>query len=344
MTIEPFSYALPDEQIAQRPVYPPESAKMLVVDRATNQLYHRSFADIAALLRPTDRLVFNDTRVIPARFYPRLDSESGTQVELVLLREVATNEWTAIGYPMRRIRGAQQLLFGDDLRAIQLPSDRPDRIRIKFQTPSRQRTLQLIESLGSMPIPPYIRKGRADEQDRLDYQSIFAEHAGSVAAPTASLHFSEGLVDTIRSSVGCSIDTVTLHVGAASFQPVLVNGELRPPGAEEFHVPDALVQSLLEAKAAGNRVIAVGTTVVRALESAARARGDSSTGETELFIQPGSNFALVDALVTNFHQSGTTHLLLVEALLGRELLSRAYESALSERYRFLSYGDGMFIL
>lgn len=317
---------------------------MLVVDRSGGELRHETFAGICSFLRPNDRLVFNDTRVIPARFYPHIDSASGHQVELVLLREVGFNEWLAIGYPMRRIRAARALLFGENLVATNLPSESPDRIHLRFDTASREETFRLIDELGTMPIPPYIRKGRGDEQDKIDYQSIFAEHAGSVAAPTASLHFSKTLIDTIRSTVGCQIDTVTLHVGAASFQPVLVNGELRAPGAEEFNVPPSLVQSLLRSKASGGRVIAVGTTVVRALESAARIEASRGSGDTSLFIQPDFTFELIDALVTNFHQPGTTHLLLVEALLGRELLSRVYSSALESDYRFLSYGDGMLIV
>lgn len=344
MTPEPFSYHLPDDRIAQRPVYPPESAKMLVIDRGNGSLRHERFSSISQFLRPTDRLVFNDTRVMPARFYPRLDTAEGHQVELVLLREVADNEWIAIGYPMRRIRAAKTLLFGERLVARQLPSDISDRIRLKFETPCREETFRLIDSLGTMPIPPYIRKGRADEQDKIDYQSIFAEHVGSVAAPTASLHFSTALIDEIRSSVGCQMDTVTLHVGAASFQPIFVNGELRPPGAEEFYVSQSLIESLQASRAAGGRVIAVGTTVIRALESAARQGSSSRDSETSLFISPGFHFNIVDAVVTNFHQPSTTHLLLVESLLGKELLARSYEIALASEYRFLSYGDGMLIL
>jgi S-adenosylmethionine:tRNA ribosyltransferase-isomerase len=317
---------------------------MLVVNRRDGSLRHERFADISKHLLPTDRLVFNDTRVIPARFYPHVDTPDGQQVELVLLREVADNEWIAIGFPMRRIRNATRLVFGKDLVARQLPSDSIDRIRLKFVTSCREATLRLIDLLGTMPIPPYIRKGRADEQDRIDYQSIFAEHLGSVAAPTASLHFSTALVDNIRESVGCKIDTVTLHVGAASFQPIFVNGELRPPGTEEFNVSSTLIESLRASRAAGGRVFAIGTTVIRALESAARQDSGSHDTETSLFISPGFQFKIVDAVVTNFHQPSTTHLFLVEALLGKDLLIRSYETALANGYRFLSYGDGMLIV
>jgi S-adenosylmethionine:tRNA ribosyltransferase-isomerase len=317
---------------------------MLVVNRRDGSIRHESFAVISQFLRPSDRLVFNDTRVMPARFYPRLDTPEGHQVELVLLREVADNEWIAIGYPMRRIRAASALLFGDQLRARQISSDTPDRIRFRFETSSREETFRLIESLGTMPIPPYIRNGRADDQDKIDYQSIFAEHVGSVAAPTASLHFSTALIENIRASVGCQIDTVTLHVGAASFQPIFVNGELRPPGTEEFNVLPSLIESLQASRSAGGRVIAIGTTVIRALESAARQGSSSHDTETSLFISPGFQFSVVDAVVTNFHQPSTTHLLLVESLLGKDLLCRSYETALANEYRFLSYGDGMLIL
>jgi S-adenosylmethionine:tRNA ribosyltransferase-isomerase len=195
-----------------------------------------------------------------------------------------------------------------------------------------------------MPIPPYIRNGRGDEQDRVDYQSIFAEHPGSVAAPTASLHFTTELVDSLVNQVGCRVDRLTLHVGTASFQPIMVNEVLRPPGEERFVVAESLIEKLLETKAQGGRVIAVGTTVVRALESAVRSSDLGSMQGTQLFIQPGFQFQMVDALITNFHQPRTTHLLLVEALLGSEGIESTYRAALAHEYRFLSYGDGMLIV
>jgi S-adenosylmethionine:tRNA ribosyltransferase-isomerase len=344
MLQDPYTYILPEERIAQRPVQPPESAKMLVVDRAAGGVRHSQFASIAEFLRPSDHLIFNDTKVIPARLFGKLNDVNGYPVQIVLLRELGKDEWSAIGYPMRRIRVAAQVYFSAELVAEVLPSASDDRLRLRFVTSGSRGSFELIQEHGTMPIPPYIRDGRGDEQDRVDYQSIFAQHTGSVAAPTASLHFSEALIRSIRSSVGCRIDTLTLHVGAASFQPIMVNGVLRPPGEEHFHVPPEILVRTGETKSRGGRVVAVGTTVVRALESATRGVEGGVEGETSLFIQPGFEFKSVDALVTNFHQPSTTHLLLVEALTGRDLLHRAYQTALENEYRFLSYGDGMLII
>lgn len=336
----PYSYELPDSRIAQRPVRPPEAAKMMIVNRTTGAISHERFSDICAHLRPSDHLVFNDTKVIPARLFGRLENGEGYPIEVVLLREEARHEWSALGFPMRRIREAASVYFNSNLEARVLPSPTMDRLRLRFVSSDASRVGELIHEHGTMPIPPYIRDGRGDELDRVDYQSIFALHPGSVAAPTASLHFSPELMSNVR-ALGCKVDTVTLHVGTASFQPIFVQGVLRLPGEERFEVSPELLASLQETKRNGGRVIAVGTTVVRALESASTAR---SSGETELFIQPGFQFSLLDSLITNFHQPRTTHLLLVEALLGGSLLHAAYTSALATDYRFLSYGDGMFIV
>jgi S-adenosylmethionine:tRNA ribosyltransferase-isomerase len=340
-----YSYDLPDSRIAQRPVYPSESAKMLVVSRQTGEIEHRTFEDIVEFVKPGDHLVFNDTKVIPARLFGKLEGAEGYDVEVVLLEELEKNQWSALGFPMRKIRSARQIFFNDHLRAEVLPSPVEDRLLLRFNSESQSEVERLLNEHGTMPIPPYIRHGRGDEQDRKDYQSIFATHPGSVAAPTASLHFTERLIERLISEGGCKIDRVTLHVGTASFQPIFVNGELRKPGQERFVVPGDVLTSLAETKRRGGRVIAVGTTVVRALESAARATAQSDRlSTTELFIEPGFEFKLVDKLVTNFHQPRTTHLLLVEALLGKENLNKCYNAALANDYRFLSYGDGMLIL
>ncbi|MFO0416079.1 MAG: tRNA preQ1(34) S-adenosylmethionine ribosyltransferase-isomerase QueA [Pseudomonadota bacterium] len=339
--VDPYSYVLPEELIAQRPVYPPESARMMVINRADGAIKHSSFAEITSFLRPGDHLVFNETKVIPARLFGNLESSSGQAVEVMLLSELSGDRWVAIGYPMRKIRQAQQIVISEQLIAEVLASESDDRLLLKFRSLSDAPVARLLDEVGTMPIPPYIRDGRGDERDLTDYQSIFARNPGSVAAPTASLHFSDPLVEKITGEARCVIERITLHVGAASFQPVIVNGELRPPGEERLEVPDDVMLRLTNAKRDGHRVIAVGTTVVRALESAARGIRSNAT---TLFIQPGFEFKLVDALVTNFHQPGTTHLLLVEALLARDNLSKAYSAAVSNSYRFLSYGDGMLII
>jgi len=341
----PYCYELPEDRIAQRPVHPPESAKMLVVSRKSGEMHHRTFNDIVDYIRPGDHFVFNDTKVIPARLFGRLEGSDGYDVEVVLLEEVERHKWTALGFPMRKIRSAETIFFSETLSATVLPSPSEDRLLLRLNAASDDEVEKLLNEHGTMPIPPYIRQGRGDEQDKQDYQSIFAAHPGSVAAPTASLHFSKQLIDRMLDEAQCQIDRVTLHVGTASFQPIFVNGQLRRPGQERFVVPPRVVDNLLETKSRGGRVIAVGTTVVRALESAALSDKPSNDLErTQLFIEPGFKFRMVDCLVTNFHQPRTTHLLLVEEILGAENLDRSYQSALSNDYRFLSYGDGMFIL
>jgi S-adenosylmethionine:tRNA ribosyltransferase-isomerase len=227
---------------------------------------------------------------------------------------------------------------------VVVPSGVEDRLRLRFESDNPTEIADLLFQHGTMPIPPYIRNGRGDEQDRTDYQSIFAQHPGSVAAPTASLHFTKPLIDDLMCNIGCKVDRLTLHVGTASFQPIFVNGVLRPPGEERFHVPSDVWERLQATKASGGCIVAVGTTVVRALESAARSSSRAGMGQTQLFIEPGFEFKVVDALVTNFHQPRTTHLLLVEALLGRAGIDACYRQALDNSYRFLSYGDGMLIV
>lgn len=341
----PYSYELPDGRIAQRPAHPPESAKMLVISRSSGTLEHRTFAEIGEFLKPGDLLVFNDTKVIPARLFGKLDGPDGPDVEVVILEEVAQHEWSALGFPMRRIRAAERVFFSERLSALVLPSANEDRLLLRFIGASTDELGALLFNHGTMPIPPYIRDGRADDQDRIDYQSIFAVNPGSVAAPTASLHFTEDLISQLKSRNQCAIERITLHVGTASFQPILVNGVLRKPGHERFVVPESVLSAIQKTKQAGGRVVAVGTTVVRALETAARRGAVAGAVElTDLFIEPGFEFKIVDALVTNFHQPRTTHLLLVEALLGAELLDRSYVAALKDNYRFLSYGDGMLIV
>jgi S-adenosylmethionine:tRNA ribosyltransferase-isomerase len=317
---------------------------MLVYSRGDGSMRHLTFAEIGEILKPGDHLVFNDTKVIPARLFGSLEGPSGYAVEVVLLTEGHTDEWIALGFPMRRIRAAGRVYFNDELSAEVLPSPVEDRLRLRFASAGKSSVAELLQVHGTMPIPPYIRSGKGDEQDRLDYQSIFAEHAGSVAAPTASLHFTKELVSKLENERGCSVDRLTLHVGTASFQPIVVNGVLRPPGEERVVVSSELVSRLRGTKDRGGRVVAIGTTVVRALESAARVENIEELQQTQLFIQPGFPFQLVDVLVTNFHQPRTTHLLLVEAFIGREALDRVYRTALEREYRFLSYGDGMVIV
>lgn len=340
----PYTYDLPREQIAQRPVHPPESARMLVVDRRSGEITHSTFAHIGTFLRAEDLLVFNETKVIPARLFGHVEEQPESGIEVLLVEQLGASRWLCLGRPLKRVKGGGTVIFGGVLRGTVVPSEHVDRVVLEFSSVDGISPIpELLHHCGTMPIPPYIRAGHGDEQDVLDYQSIFARHEGSIAAPTASLHFSPDLMSTLTGQVGCTLATVTLHVGTASFQPILIDGALRPPSEERYEVPEATLEAARLARSRGHRVVAVGTTVTRALETVG-ARGELQGGRTGLFIQPGFEFKLVDVLVTNFHQPGTTHLLLVEALLGRALVEQCYQEALREGYRFLSYGDGMMIV
>jgi S-adenosylmethionine:tRNA ribosyltransferase-isomerase len=286
--------------------------------------------------------VFNDSKVIPARLFGSLDTPHGAEVELLLLERISDARWMCIGRPLKKVRAIGRVRFGVDLLASVVPElSSPERITVDFETSDPAGVAAAIISHGTMPIPPYIRGGRGDAQDTIDYQSIFAENPGSVAAPTASLHFTPDLMGRLTRDIGVAVSQLTLHVGSASFLPILDNGVLRRPGSERLSDDPHNLSTLAGTRSQGGRVVAIGTTVVRALESAAR---NSAAKYTDLFISPGFEYKALDALVTNLHQPGTTHLLLVEALLGRELLKTAYEHALGHGYRFLSYGDGMLII
>ena len=339
-----YWYELPEERIAQRPVYPYDSAKLLVVDRKTNALLEKTFTDFADLIRPHDLVVFNNTKVIPARFFGKFcDGERA--VEVVVLKEESPKVWLCVGKPLKRFTEGAKIAFDGGLFAEVIERRGFTHVLVRFFNFSEKNTADLMEEVGVMPIPPYIRGGRGDSEDTKDYQTIFASQKGSIAAPTASLHFTEPLIEKIKAK-GAAVRFLTLHVGAASFLPLWHEQDkvVTPPGAESFVYDKALMDEVRKTRSNGGRVIAVGTTSVRALESMALQEEEGKISqETELFITPGFSFKAVDAVVTNFHQPRTTHLLLVQALLGRPLLEQSYQFALAHDFRFLSYGDGMFI-
>jgi len=273
-------------------------------------------------------------------------SGSGGEAELLCLEALGRGEYRCLARPMKRLRPGRRLLLGQGLSAEVIERLSDCELRVSFVCADGRSVENALAAAGLMPIPPYIRRGRADSGDVEDYQTFFARAAGSVAAPTAGLHFTPELCRAIEAK-GCTIAYVTLHVGPASFLP-LADGsgkELRHPGSERYvHSPE-LLQRIGAARAGGGRVVAVGTTVVRALESMIlREGGPAGPAATDLFIRPGFRFKAVDVLVTNFHQPRTTHLLLVEAFMGRALLEASYAHALGGGYRFLSYGDGMVIV
>ncbi len=339
MTIDPFSYDLPRHLIAERPVSPPDAARLLLVDRQNHAIADAVFSDLPSLVSRSDLFVLNNTRVVPARLVGKFEEDS-REVELLLLQEVELGTWRCIGKPMRRLSSGATMVFGSDhpeqVFGTVVSEPQNGEVLVTFRTEDSDIS-SALKHVGSMPIPPYIRQGRGDDQDRIDYQTCFGVIDGSVAAPTASLHFTPELIEEL-SSKAAGICHITLHVGSGSFRQIGKGGG----NAEYCEFPHGSWEQIVQHKRKGGRIVAVGTTVVRAIES--RAHGIvGDTGETELLITPQHDFRVVDDLITNFHQPGTTHLLLVEALIGRDLLARAYSHALSSAYRFLSYGDGMLI-
>jgi S-adenosylmethionine:tRNA ribosyltransferase-isomerase len=347
---EPFSYHLPDERIAQRPVYPYDAARLLVIHREEQWLTDSNFATLPQHLDASHLLVFNNTSVLRARLFGQ-EVQSEKPVEILLLEERSKGEWACLGKPAKRLEDGATLRFSESLRAT-VHTRLPDgRLIVSFAHNNCAASLDEIQAHAVMPIPPYIRDGKADTEDDVDYQTPFAEIPGSVAAPTASLHFTPTLRQAL-SAKRIQSETITLHLGAASFRPLYRENETfdptqHRPSTERLLATPELLPRLQAHRAKGGKIVAVGTSVVRALESLARANADPQLYErgipTDLFIEPGFKFQLVDKLITNFHQPRTTHLLLVEALLGRTLLNSSYQHALDAGYRFLSYGDGMLI-
>jgi len=334
-----FHYDLPVELIAQQPLPQRSASRLLVVDPATQHLADRQFADVVEYLRAGDLLIFNDTRVLPARLYAR--KESGGAVEILIERVLGTHEALAQLGVNRKPQAGSHLLLDDGSR-VEVRGREGEFYTLRFDAsvPLERR----LARLGRMPLPPYIARD-VEAEDAERYQTVFARAPGAVAAPTAGLHFDTPLLDRLRSKE-VEFGYVTLHVGAGTFQP------LRSERVEEhvmhrewLNVGAELVDNIRRARAAGRRVIAVGTTVVRALESALRdGEVKPFAGETQIFIFPGYRITSVDALITNFHLPESTLLMLVSAFAGRELMLEAYRHAVQERYRFFSYGDAMLIL
>lgn len=348
MEKKPYDFILPPERIAQRPVSPYHAAKLIVTDGGA--LAEGTFFDLPTFVEPGDLFVFNNTRVVPARLFGRLPT--GGAVEVLLLEERGANVWCALGKPLKKFKPGTALEFGAGLVAEVCARPEPERVLLRFgatpPTADEAAVAALVRRVGVMPVPPYIRGGRGDEQDIADYQTTFAAVDGSVAAPTASLHFTPELLARLAAR-GCLTEYITLHVGAPSFSVVWSDErgapELIPPGQESYRYSERALAAVGACRARGGRVIGVGTTVVRALESMVRneAGQDGVWYGTTLFIRPGFEFKTIDRLVTNLHQPRSTHLLLVEAFSGEATLERVYTHALNHDYRFFSYGDGMLL-
>jgi S-adenosylmethionine:tRNA ribosyltransferase-isomerase len=340
MRLEDFDFALPAELIAQSPARPRDTARLLVLNRATGVLAHRVFRDLPEVLRPADVLVLNDTKVLPARLRAR--RPTGGQVEVLLLRPAAGAAWETLVRPGRKIRQGARLVFAPgELEGIVGERTAAGTRMIKLEHRGELRAI--LDRLGEMPTPPYISSRLEDPHD---YQTVYARAEGAVAAPTAGLHFTQDLLAEIRRR-GIAVAFLTLHVGLGTFRPVRVEDITRHRmDAEAYEIGHQAAALINEARRRGGRIVAVGTTCVRALECAAGEGGmiQARSGSTALFITPGFRFRAVDAMVTNFHLPKSTLLMLASAFAGRERLLDAYAEAIRQRYRFYSFGDAMLIL
>ncbi len=332
MRVEAFDFDLPRAAIAERPAAPRDSARLLDL---TAGLTHRMVSELPCLLRSGDVMVFNDTRVIPARLVGR---RGEVRIELTLHQRVSDRHWRAFAKPARRLRPGDRLRFADDFSASVEAREGPE-VSLVFDRGGAALD-QALHGYGLMPLPPYIRRA-VDHQDRHDYQTVFARRDGAVAAPTAGLHFTDRLLQAVEAR-GVACHFVTLHVGAGTFLPVTVGDTAdHVMHAETGMVTPAVAASINRGRDAGGRVVAVGTTVVRLLESAAEDDGrvGAFSGPVDLFIEPGYRFKIVDLMLTNFHLPRSTLFMLVCAFAGIERMKAAYAQALAARYRFYSYGD-----
>lgn len=357
-----FDYALPPELIAQQPLLERDASRMMVIDRARGTFTDHRFRELASILEPGDLMVFNNTRVIPARLLGRRRGTRSQPIgkgnpaareyltgktELLLTRREGDDIWQGLVHPGRKVRTGEVLVFGREGELQAEVLRRGERGLRRVRLVSRRGTVdEAIERLGHVPLPPYIDR-RDEPRDREAYQTVFARVPGAVAAPTAGLHFSERVLAELRSR-GVETSEITLHVGPGTFRPVHAERiEEHRMDPELFEIGPQAAARINAALTAGRHVVAIGTTTVRVLEDAMRARGgpiDPGSGETSLFIYPGFRFRVVGALLTNFHLPRSTLLMLVAAFAGRELTLNAYRHAVEERYRFYSYGDCMLIV
>lgn len=342
MRISDFDFDLPPALIAERPASPRDAARLMVWRPESGiDPTPRAVRDLPALLRPNDILVTNDTRVIPARLFGRrMRGDSTVEVEALLLKSLGQRRWSAMARPMRRLKPGDRIDFAGGI-AASVAGRADENLLLDFDRDDAA-LLSALDRAGAMPLPPYIAAKRAaDARDRSDYQTVFARDPGSVAAPTAGLHFTPDLLARLE-EVGIARSQVTLHVGAGTFLPVKAERiEDHRMHAEWGEVTSETVAAIAEARAKGGRVIAVGTTSLRLLETAARATGMLAPfrGETDIFIAPGFRFQVADALLTNFHLPRSTLLMLVAAFVGLEAQRAIYARAIADRYRFYSYGD-----
>ncbi|MEK3738189.1 tRNA preQ1(34) S-adenosylmethionine ribosyltransferase-isomerase QueA [Paenibacillus sp. FSL L8-0493] len=341
MNVDAYDFHLPEELIAQTPLADRSASRLLLVNKEDGELAHRHFTDIIDYFNPGDTLVLNDTRVIPARLFG-VKEDTGAKAEVLLLKNLGDDRWEALVKPGKKLKTGAVIIFSDELRAvIEDEADMGGRtLRFIYQGIFQE----ILDRLGTMPLPPYIKE-TLDDRER--YQTVYARHEGSAAAPTAGLHFTRELLEQIEAK-GVNIAYITLHVGLGTFRPMSVEKvEEHVMHSEYFVMSQETADTINATKARGGRIIAVGTTSCRTLETVGRqCEGGplvECSGWTDIFIYPGYKFSVVNALITNFHLPKSTLVMLVSALAGREHILAAYEEAIEQKYRFFSFGDAMFI-
>lgn len=339
MELSEFFYDLPKELIAQTPIEKRDESRLMVLDSKTGKIEHKIFKDILEYLEPGDCLVRNNTKVIPARLYGK--KETGANVEFVLLKNIEGDIWEAMVRPGNKLHIGTKVVFGDGLLTAEILDTMEDGTRkVKFSYEGIFN--EILDKIGLMPLPPYIHES-LKQNDR--YQTVYAKYEGSAAAPTAGLHFTEELLKKIEEK-GVSISNVTLHVGIGTFRPVKEkNIEDHHMHTEHYYIKEEDAEKINKAKREGHRVIAIGTTSCRTIETISDEKGyvKACEGDTSIFIYPGYKFKCLDGLITNFHLPESTLLMLVSALAGKENIMKAYNEAVKQKYRFFSFGDAMFI-
>lgn len=340
LNVNDYDFELPEELIAQVPLLDRTSSRLLVLDRETGDIEHRHFRDVLDYLNEGDALVVNDSRVLPARLFGA-KQETGGKVELLLLKQTEDDVWEVLVKPAKKVRVGSIVEFGDGLLQAECVEELPEGGR-RFKFDYDGIFYEILDELGTMPLPPYIRE-QLDDQDR--YQTVYARERGSAAAPTAGLHFTEELLEAAKAK-GVRLIPLTLHVGLGTFRPVTADSiEEHTMHSEYFELSAESAAALREIRANGGRIFAVGTTSTRTLETIMRDHGDfvESSGWTDIFIYPGVELKAIDGLITNFHLPKSTLVMLVSAFATRDIILHAYRTAVAERYRFFSFGDAMLI-
>jgi len=351
MRTDRLTYDLPPELIAQKPLSVRSDSRLLVLDRSTGGISDSRFSRLGDFLLPDDCLVLNDTKVVPARFFAR--RRSGAALEGLFLEQSPDGVWTVYLKPARKVKPGEQICIEDRQQghfcdAVLLEKGDSGKCRLRLAAAARPDAHTVLENIGFPPLPPYIKRDKdpvraAEDGER--YQTVYAEKTGAVAAPTAGLHFTEPLIEKLKQA-GVRFAFITLHVGAGTFKPIATDEvEAHQIHSEAYHIDEANADVINTARGQGGRIIAVGTTVTRVLETVGQGdRVEAGRGATDLFITPGYRFRIVEAMITNFHLPRSTLLALVAAFAGLELIKRAYQHAVENRYRFYSYGDAMLIL